>query len=189
MTFILLFFFHRRSTTVKQGSEIRTNQKPPQTSQFHNTDAGRIVGSNISRIADRNVLKGRRCGKWWRTRRGNVSNDSLGILRIIGDGIRQLIATTSYFPLCATHPLRYFVYSGTLAVYHYETGEEIRHFEDGAYYGELSLFEQPEITNLTVAIETTEVYFLEVEDFLRIMKNYPELFERAKNIAIVSLID
>lgn len=81
---------------------------------------------------------------------------------------------------------RYFVLSGTLVVFHHTTGEELRHFEDGGYFGEMSLFGLPEITHLTVAIETTELYFLEVSDFLKIMRNYPDLFERAKNVAIVS---
>ena len=73
-------------------------------------------------------------------------------------------------------------------MFDHETGQELKHLEDEAYFGEMCLFNFPETTDLTVAIEVTEVFYLTAVDFIRIMRNHPDLFERAKNVALVSIL-
>lgn len=62
-------------------------------------------------------------------------------------------------------------------------GEEIRHFEDSTFFGELYLFEAVSPDFYIVALETTETYSLSKDDFTRVMLESDQIyFERAKLI-------
>lgn len=78
----------------------------------------------------------------------------------------------------------YFIASGTVAIYS-NTGKEICHLEDGAYFGEIALV-MPEARRVAsvVAIEICELYRLDRADFARTIHPYPMLWEQIKKIAI-----
>lgn len=76
--------------------------------------------------------------------------------------------------------------SGTLAVYSID-GDELKHYEDGSYFGHMCLFDVEQITKFTVAIEISELYYLEKKDFVKIMSMYPEHYSNARLIAFDAL--
>lgn len=73
--------------------------------------------------------------------------------------------------------------NGTVAAFN-AAGDELRHYEDNDFFGELYFFESSHLVNYIVALETTETYSLTKDNFLRIMSDTdPVYFERAKLIA------
>lgn len=78
----------------------------------------------------------------------------------------------------------YFIASGTVAIYT-NTGKEVCHLEDGAYFGEIALVMPDERRVASViAIEICELYRLDRADFVRTIHPYPMLWEEIKKIAI-----
>nr|XP_022905424.1 potassium/sodium hyperpolarization-activated cyclic nucleotide-gated channel 1-like [Onthophagus taurus] len=78
----------------------------------------------------------------------------------------------------------YFINTGTVCVYS-ASGREICHLEDGSYFGEVGLITQ-EKTNIAnvVALEITEVYRLDKNDFYQqIKENLPELYRKMESKA------
>ncbi|XP_003491317.1 potassium/sodium hyperpolarization-activated cyclic nucleotide-gated channel 2-like [Bombus impatiens] len=78
----------------------------------------------------------------------------------------------------------YFIATGTVAIYT-NSGKEMCHLEDGAYFGEIALVMPNELRVASVvAVEVCELYRLSRGDFARTIHPYPMLWETIKNIAI-----
>lgn len=78
----------------------------------------------------------------------------------------------------------YFIATGTVAIYT-NSGKEVCHLEDGAYFGEIALVMPNELRVASVvAVEICELYRLSRGDFARTIHPYPMLWETIKNIAI-----
>lgn len=76
---------------------------------------------------------------------------------------------------------------GTLALYTID-GLEIMHLEDGDHIGEMGLL-RPDSDKLlnVVAIETSELYKLEKQDFFRIMHRYDDFAQRMQKVVAEEL--
>ncbi|XP_034933805.1 potassium/sodium hyperpolarization-activated cyclic nucleotide-gated channel 1-like [Chelonus insularis] len=106
------------------------------------------------------------------------------LTRIVGQ-LKSEVFLTNDVIVRAKEPgdCMYFIATGTVAIYT-DSGKEICHLEDGAYFGEIALV-MPEVRVATaIAVETCELYRLERSDFMRTIYPYPMLWERIKNIAI-----
>ncbi|XP_076169153.1 potassium/sodium hyperpolarization-activated cyclic nucleotide-gated channel 4 [Ptiloglossa arizonensis] len=81
----------------------------------------------------------------------------------------------------------YFIVSGTLAVYN-STGTEVCHLEDGTYFGEIALVMENEyIIASVIAVQISEIYILDRNDFRRYVHRYPYLLNRLRNVALEHL--
>ncbi|XP_063827675.1 potassium/sodium hyperpolarization-activated cyclic nucleotide-gated channel 3-like [Ostrinia nubilalis] len=77
----------------------------------------------------------------------------------------------------------YFIASGTVAVYSLK-GVEVCHLVDGAHFGEVALLMKDSKRVATVvAVEITQVYRLDAEDFRHFIVSYQVLFERIEALA------
>ncbi|KAL0831788.1 hypothetical protein ABMA28_001326 [Loxostege sticticalis] len=77
----------------------------------------------------------------------------------------------------------YFIANGSVAVYSLK-GVEVCHLEDGAYFGEVALLMKDSKRVATVvAVEITQVYRLDAEDFRQFIMSNPVLYERIEAFA------
>ncbi|KRT86543.1 cNMP binding protein, partial [Oryctes borbonicus] len=71
----------------------------------------------------------------------------------------------------------YFIASGCVAEYS-RSGFEIKHLEDGEYFGEHSLLTREIRDHSYIATETCELYRLDYSDFVKVIMSYPDLVEK-----------
>lgn len=77
----------------------------------------------------------------------------------------------------------YFIASGCVAIYT-RNGFEVKHLEDGDYFGEYSLMKGENRHSSVVAVETCELYRLEKVDFVRVIMSYPDLMDKITRHAV-----
>lgn len=80
----------------------------------------------------------------------------------------------------------FFVHSGTVALYSRKK-LELRHCGDGSHFGEENLFRLDDGLNMSllstvsaVAIEVTDLFRLDQEDFLQVLARYPEVLQEMR---------
>lgn len=73
----------------------------------------------------------------------------------------------------------YFLSSGTVAVYTH-SGREIRHLQDGAYFGELAIVlkSKSKRTATVVAVEISQIYRMKKSDFNRTLLKHQEVYKK-----------
>lgn len=84
----------------------------------------------------------------------------------------------------------YFISFGTIAVY-LPNGREIYHLEDGHHFGEVQVIMQEyheEYLASAVAIEITEVFYLDKRDFWYVVATHPEISDSLEKSAMTKLI-
>lgn len=77
----------------------------------------------------------------------------------------------------------YFVLTGTMAVFT-AGGNEICHLHDGDYFGEVALFlEESKRTATVIAMELSELYRLDSNDFTNVIMPHQEIYFRIEKLA------
>ncbi|XP_052864151.1 uncharacterized protein LOC128270773 [Anopheles cruzii] len=107
------------------------------------------------------------------------------LLEDIADGLRfeLFLAQDPITTADSKASAMYFLASGTAAVYTPD-GEELGHLVDGANFGAVTLFRKDaKRTVSVVALEVCEVYWLEGNDFRRLMKPHPSLWAYITKLA------
>ncbi|XP_075976503.1 potassium/sodium hyperpolarization-activated cyclic nucleotide-gated channel 3-like [Anticarsia gemmatalis] len=108
----------------------------------------------------------------------SVVGTVLGCLRSEVFLANDLVVAAGEFGDCM-----YFIATGTVAVYSLK-GVEVCHLEDGAHFGEVALLMKDSKRAATVvAVENTQMYRLDADDFKRYILTYPMLYERIETLA------
>ncbi|XP_015836691.1 potassium/sodium hyperpolarization-activated cyclic nucleotide-gated channel 2-like [Tribolium castaneum] len=81
----------------------------------------------------------------------------------------------------------YFISYGTVAVC-LPDGREAFHMEDGQHFGEMYLVTQEHYMAEIVAVEITEVYYLDSRDFWYVVSTHPELADNLEKTALVKAV-
>ena len=97
---------------------------------------------------------------------------------------REIYLTGDYFyKFGEIGTCMYFISFGTVAIYT-EKGKEIGHLEDGEYFGELSVLFNVRRPVTVVAIETTEAFSFQNDDFMKIIKPNVKIYARMEKIGL-----
>ncbi|KAK9728433.1 Cyclic nucleotide-binding domain [Popillia japonica] len=91
--------------------------------------------------------------------------------------VNDVIIKVNTQPVCM-----YFIASGCVAIYT-KGGQEVCHLEDGNFFGEIGLVTEQLRLASVVAVETSELYRLNEQDFIRAILPYPDLIDKIKKIA------